>query len=146
MSWEDLADEDNYEVRIAWGRGGALGLSPIVYVSFPEPDSYETKDKLEQTRRLVIDRRRKDELVEILGGNMSPAVMITCGSIYLARKPGVPPPPAIVRWLCKKLPTELDLPSILVLYVVFYGPDRTKVLQQTIRPAGVPCEPGSRSP
>ncbi len=37
MTWRDLKNDERYEMRIAWGLGGPLGASPIVFVALPDP-------------------------------------------------------------------------------------------------------------
>lgn len=133
MTWRDLKDEDRYEMRIAWGLGGPLGASPIVFVSLPDPDHSETIEKLQRVADFVTRERRKDARISLLQGNCVPAVLLECNTLHLRqRKDGTRPPPPIVRWLAKNLPLELDLPlSRLTLYIVYYGPDKVQVLQET---------------
>lgn len=65
--------------------------------------------------------------------NCEPGIMLQCNTIYLRQKrDGTRPPPPIVRWLARKLPFEIDLPrQRLTLYIVYYGPDKIQVLQET---------------
>lgn len=133
MSWRDLVNEERYEMRISWGLGGELGMFPIVFVALPEPDRHETMDKLEWALEFIQAKRGKHLTASILRGNYVPVLMLECNAVYLRqRRDGSHPPPPIVRWLAKNLPAEIDLPlPRLTLYIVYYGPDKVQVLQET---------------
>lgn len=60
MTWRDLKNDERYEMRIAWGLGGPLGASPIVFVALPDPHRSESLDKLEWAREFIERERGKD--------------------------------------------------------------------------------------
>lgn len=132
MTWRDLSNDERYEMRISWGLGGPLGVSPIVFVSLPDPYSHESLRLLDWAME-VIQLKRKDAEVEILRGHCVPAILLKCKTLHLRRRrDGSLPPPPIVRWLAKTLPLEVDLPrQRLTLYIVYYGADKVQVLQET---------------
>lgn len=132
MTWRDLENEERYEMRIAWGLGGPLGVSPIVFIALPNPYEAEALEKLEWALEFI-RRARKDAKASILRGNCVPALLIECSSFHVRRRrDGTLPPPPIVRWLASKLPFEIDLPrQRLTLHIVYYGSDKVQVLQET---------------
>lgn len=66
MTWRDLKNDERYEMRIAWGLGGPLGASPIVFVALPDPHRSESLDKLEWAREFIERERGKDATVSEL--------------------------------------------------------------------------------